>query len=492
MSGAAGKFQQRHAKTAPLMRSMTARLYGLLLLATSVVWLSGMAWIYSGSRQELERVLDARLEEATRMVGSLIESADVKVTTEVSGVRVPKQSSPIQTLETNFQLACQIWSIDGRLVGKSSAAPMTQLTHVSSGYSNQDINGTRWRVFAREDLGRGVRVLVGDSVSHRERLVRELMWGLAGPGLFVLAILSGLIWLAIRQGLAPLRRLTDAVAGRNADDLSALDIGKSPAEIRPVVDGLNDLFQKVVTAREHERSVTAFAAHELRTPLAGLRTQVQIALATGDAATRATALKNALIAADRTTRMAKQLLALAQIDATDARGPQEWIDAGARLRAICDELKTQDNPSPALIDDGLFGCKIMANPDAFHVAARNLMENAIQHSGSREPVRWSLSKSETSALITLDDDGPGIPSEELDRVTQRFFRGRHKSPVGSGLGLSIVETALEKDGMSLRLQSRKPGPGLRAQIVVAAQRVMEAGHPACAEHPATAADATSG
>src|SRR5690349_20254764 len=126
------------------MRSMTARLYGLLLLATSVVWLSGMAWIYSGSRQELERVLDARLEEATRMVGSLIESSDFKVTGEVSGVRVPKQSTPIQKLETNFQLACQIWSIDGRLVGKSSAAPMTQLTHVSSGYSNQDINGTRW------------------------------------------------------------------------------------------------------------------------------------------------------------------------------------------------------------------------------------------------------------------------------------------------------------------------------------------------------------
>lgn len=455
------------------MKSMTARLYGLLLLATSVVWLSGMAWIYSGSRQELERVLDARLEEATRMVSSLMESADVKVTSGVSGVRVPKQSTPVKVLETNFQLACQIWSIDGRLMGKSSEAPMTQLTHFSSGYSNQNINGTLWRVFAREDRERGTRVLVGDSISHRERLVRELMWGLAGPGLVVLMILSGLIWLAIREGLAPLRRLTEAVAGRNADDLGALDIGRSPAEIRPVVDGLNDLFQKVVTAREHERSVTAFAAHELRTPLAGLRTQVQIALAAADPATRETALKNAMTAADRTTRMAKQLLALAQIDAADRQAPQEWIDAGARLRTICEELKTQDNPAPAVIDDCLFGYKIMANPDAFHVAARNLTENAIQHTANSEPVRWSLTQSETAALITLDDDGPGIPAEELDRVTQRFFRGRHKSAVGSGLGLSIAETALGKDGMSLRLQGRESGRGLRAQIVIAAQRVAQ-------------------
>lgn len=459
------------------MRSMTARLYGLLLLATSIVWLCGIAWIYSGSRQELERVLDARLEEATRMVGSLIESANVQVTTGISGVRVPKQSIPLQKLETNFQLACQIWSIDGQLVGKSSEAPMTQLTNVTSGYSNQDINGTRWRVFASENRDRGIRVLVGDNIGHRERLVRELMWGLAGPGLVVLMILSGLIWLAIREGLAPLRRLTEAVAGRNADDLSALDIGRSPREIRPVVDGLNDLFRKVVTAREHERSVTAFAAHELRTPLAGLRTQVQIALAAPDPATRETALKNAITAVDRTTRMAKQLLALAQIDAADPDGPQEWIDAGARLRAICEELKTKEHPAPALIDEGLFGCKIKANPDAFHVAARNLTENAIQYARSGEPIRWSLSRSDTAALITLEDDGPGIPRDELEQVTQRFFRGRHKSPVGSGLGLSIAETALEKDGMSLRLQSRDPEPGLRAQIVVATHRVLPAERP---------------
>lgn len=456
---------------------MTARLYGLLLVATSIVWLSGMAWIYSGSRKELERVLDARLEEATIMVGSLISSADVKVTTGVSGVRVAKQSTPVQSIESKFKLACQVWSIDGQLVGKSSEAPLTQLTHVTSGYSNQTIDDTRWRVYAREDSARGLRILVGDSIAHRERLVRELIWGLAVPGLVVLLVLSGLIWLAIRQGLAPLRRLSEAVAGRNADDLSPLEIGRNPAEVRPVVDGLNDLFQKVVTAREHERSVTAYAAHELRTPLAGLRTQVQIALAAPDAATRDAALRNAMTAADRTTRMAKQLLALAQLDAAGAQAPQEWIDAGARLKAICDELKSQSNPAPAVIDEALFGCKIMANPDAFHVAVRNLVENAIQHTPSSAPVRWALSNAGDDAIITLDDDGPGIPPEELDKVTQRFFRGRHKSAVGSGLGLSIAETALQNDGMSLRLLNRATGKGLQAQIVIAARRVLYAACP---------------
>ena len=453
------------------MKSINARLFALLLVATSLVWFLGMAWIYSGSRQELERVLDARLEEATRMVNSLVDSADLNVTNGVSGVRVPNRSTAPLSGSTDFRLACQVWSIDGRLVGKSSDAPSTQLTHVSSGYSNQEINGTKWRVYAREDRERGIRVLVGDNIEHRERLVRELIWGLAGPGIVVLGVLSALIWIAIREGLSPLRRLARVLKRRDANELEPIDIGRTPSEIRPVVDALNGLFKRVVVAREHERSVTAFAAHELRTPLAGLRTQVQVALAAADAPTRDNALRNALISVDKTTRLARQLLALAQVDAADKQAPQEWIDAGARLRTICDDLRTKENPAPAAIDEGLFGCMMRVNPDAFHAAVRNLTENAIQHGGDSGPVRWFLMRTETAALLTLDDNGPGIPDDEIGVVTKRFFRGRHKSVLGSGLGLSIAETALENDGLSLKLENRLPEPGLRAQIVIDAQRV---------------------
>ncbi|MBX9862916.1 MAG: sensor histidine kinase N-terminal domain-containing protein [Hyphomicrobium sp.] len=468
------------------MNSISARLFTLILLATTLVWSLGMAWIYSGSKLELERVLDARLEEATRMVNSLIDSADFTVTNAVSGVRVPNRSTAPVSGITDFKLACQVWSIDGRLVGKSSAAPNTQLTQSSSGFSNQDINGTHWRVYAREDRERGVRVLVGDNIAHRERLVRELIWGLAVPGIVVLAVLSGLIWIAIRQGLAPLSRLTHVVERRSGDELEPIEIGSTASEIRPVVDALNGHLQKVIVAREHERSVTAFAAHELRTPLAGLRTQVQIALAAADPAMRDAALKNALVAADRTTRMARQLLSLAQIDAGAGKAPQDWIDAGTRLRAICDELRTKENTAPATVDDALYGCRIRVNPDAFHLAARNLTENAIQHSRSVEPVRWTLVKGDKHFAIALDDGGPGIPDDEIGMVTKRFFRGRHKCAVGSGLGLSIVETALDKDGLSLRLENRHSPAGLRASILIDAARIELQARPRAGEPPAGA------
>lgn len=452
------------------MKSMTGRLFGLLLLATGIVWICGMVWIYSGNRKELERVLDVRLEEATRMVSSLMGDAGVHVTSGVSGARMANQTVPISQLDT-FRLACQIWSIDGRLVGKSDDAPATQLTHVSSGYSNQVINGTRWRVFAHEDRDRGFRILVGDSIAHRERLVRGLMWGLAIPGLIVLGVLSALIWFALREGLEPLRRLTATLASRSPDALGPLEIGKSPSEIRPVVDALNNLFERVVAAREHERSVTAFAAHELRTPLAGLRTQVQVALAATDTGTRSNALHNALIAADRTNRMATQLLAMAHVDASESNAPQEWVNAGAKLRAILNELRAFDREAVPVIDELLFRCRIRVTPDAFHMTLRNLTENALQHTPDNAPLRWSLIPGSHRVLLTLEDSGPGIPEDEMHMVMQRFFRGRNKSAIGSGLGLAIAQTALEKDGFSLHLENRTPDPGLRAQIIISSERV---------------------
>lgn len=453
------------------MNSLTVRLFGLLLIATGLVWLSGIVWIYAGSRQELERVLDARLEEASRMVSSLIENADVKVSTGVSGLRIAQSSSAIaDRVKTEFELACQIWSIDGRLVGRSTHAPMAALTTASNGFSEQQIGDTRWRVYAHEDSTRGLRVLIGDSIDRRERLVRGLVHGLVVPGVVVFALLTGLIWIAIRKGLGPLHRLTEAVDSRDPDELAPIDIGHTPREINPVVNALNELFSKVVSAREHERSVTAYAAHELKTPLAGLRTQVQVALAANDPDTRDAALKNAIVAVDQTTRMARQLLALAEIEAGSNLPHREWMDAGKRLLLVTAELERPRPATSPAVSPELASFEILVNPDAFHIAARNLAENALQHSPLNSTARWTLRLDDAAFLIAMEDAGPGIPPEEIPLVTQRFYRGRNKTGIGSGLGLAIAKTALEKDGLALRLEARSPEPGLRASIVISRER----------------------
>src|SRR5258707_11758657 len=126
-----------------------------------------------------------------------------------------------------------------------------------------------------------------------------------------------LIWPSLNRGLRPLRSMAFELQGRNADDMSPIESDRVLSEIRPVVASLNGLFSKVESARQHEREITAFAAHELRTPLAGLRTQAQIAIATTDSTARDTALSQILVAVDRTTRLVRQLLSIAKLDASD-------------------------------------------------------------------------------------------------------------------------------------------------------------------------------
>jgi two-component system sensor histidine kinase QseC len=213
------------------------------------------------------------------------------------------------------QFSCQICSLDGHLVARSSGAPDRSLAEDQEGYADRTLQGEVWRVYTIVDHVKGVRVAVGDRIGLRDRLVRDILAGLIAPALLIAPILGLLIWLALARGLAPLKTVTDEIAGRDGEDMRPISPHSAPEEIRPLTTALNALFSKVETARRHEREVTAFAAHELRTPLAGLKTQSQVALATPDGPSREKALRHIVTSVDRTSRIVRQLLALATLEA---------------------------------------------------------------------------------------------------------------------------------------------------------------------------------
>ena len=441
------------------MSSLRKRLFMMLAAATSLIWLGAAGWIYVQTRGEIEQVLDARLQEAARMVSSLV--ANSQVAQSQGAIALPVQQEP---LSYQRQLACQLWSFDGRLLGRSSGAPEVYMSDLSSGFSEKIIGGEVWRVYAVEDTAKGMRVLVGDRIGLRERLVAHLIEGLLIPGLLIVPLLGLLIWTSIEQGLRPLSVLADSLRSRGADDTSQIHAGASPTEIRPVIDALNGLFAKLATALKHERDVTAFAAHELRTPLAGLKTQAQVALAATDLTTKEAALRQILVAVDRTARLVHQLLALAKLDASlDIEHEHEHeVNVFALLEEIVAAAKTTQGDRGVYVDPRLGRVIIRANRELAALALRNLHENALTYTPDDGTVRWGLGVCGTT--IFVQDEGPGIPKEELPFVMDRFFRGRHKSLLGSGLGLAIVELALRRIGATLRLRNRSDGHGLLAEI----------------------------
>jgi two-component system sensor histidine kinase QseC len=251
------------------------------------------------------------------------------------------------------------------------------------------------------------------------------------------------------------------IAARDGEDMRPVAVDHAPSEVRPLLDALNSLFAKVEAARQHERDLTAFAAHELRTPLAGLKTQAQIALAAPDATIRDDALRQILISVERSARLVRQLLALARLEAAPAqKPPEEAVHVGQMLREIVHQA-----PAPAglsvPLDPALDDLALKVDREALHLVLRNLHENALQHVPADGTIRWRR----VPQGVCVEDDGPGIPVDELPRVTERFFRGRNKSLSGSGLGLTIASLAATRMGARLELLNRDDAPGLRVSLL---------------------------
>lgn len=458
------------------MPSIKSRLFVILILATGMIWLSAALWILASTQRRVEQVLDARLVEAARMVSSLMRDTDGAFEGALRAPAAGEILAPQGLPGYERQLSCQIWSLDGRLLGASAGAPGGRLGGHASGFSTATVDGEQWRVFALEDPARGVRILVGDNLKVRNNLVADLLRGLLVPALMTMPALVALIWVSLSRGLRPLRQIAESLSGRGPDDLAPLAVRPAASELRPVIAALNGLFAKLAEARDRERQFTAFAAHELRTPLAGLRTQAQVALAAGgDEAVRTGALKQILLAVDRTARLVRQLLELSRLDSYGAEaqpGRPDPLDLAATLNRLADELKPLRRARSIDIEiaPSVAGAALAMDASLFEIATRNLLENAVQHAPAASTVRVTAARGVDEASITVADEGPGIPADEIELVRERFFRGRHKSDAGSGLGLAIVDLALRQGGASLRLRNRAEG-GLAADIVVPPTRL---------------------
>ncbi len=440
------------------MTSLRARLFLILVLATGAIWLSAVGWIYLGSQAKLESVLDTRLQEAATMVHSLV--AQGNLTTAAATLDTPTA----QPVSYARQLSCQIWSLSGDLLAHSSGAPGQKLSDSASGFSERLVDGELWRVFAIDDPEKGLRVLVGDRLGLRDRLVTDLIAGLLAPLLLVLPLLGLLIWACLGQGLRPLMAMAAQIKARGPDDMSTIDDARAPAEVRPLSEALNGLLAKVEAARRHERDVTAFAAHELRTPLAGLKTQAQIALATPDAPVRDGALRQIIVSVDRTARLVRQLLILARLDA----GATGAVGQSVNIGRLLDEIVAGQSDAGAhriSVDPHLHRVEVTAEAEALGLALRNLLENALQHTPPGGAVTLRLDDGPPRTLV-IEDDGPGIPPEELPLVTQRFYRGQGSRAAGTGLGLAIADVALARAGSRLMLENRTDHPGLRATLAL--------------------------
>ena len=423
--------------------SLQGRLALALGLGLTVLWLV-TAWATATLlHSEMNEVVDSTLEETAQRILPLVV-VDI-ISREEEGV-----SQRIATLREHEEFFTYIVRDDqGRVLIRSHAAEDADFP-VFDGMGFRQT--ATHRLYYDAALQGTITIAVAEPLSHRAEVSREVLIGLALPLIVIIPFgLFGVFWI-VQRSLSPVRRFSNALASRGAQDLSAVVDRSLPDEIKPVAKAVNEVLDRLERALVAERSFTSNAAHELRTPVAAALAQTQrLMTETSDtiAAGRASEIEVAL---KRLTRLSEKLMQLAR-----AEGGRLRSDALSDLCPVLNMVLADFDSTAGLvrIQRTLPTDPVLSNldPDAFAIVVRNLVENALRHGSSDTPVKLLLTGDGTLRVI---NDGPPVAPEALAQLTARFERGPTNA-LGSGLGLAIVKAIA--DGTQAKLAFHSPAQG---------------------------------
>ncbi|OOF63978.1 quorum sensing histidine kinase QseC [Rodentibacter sp. Ppn85] len=431
-------------------KSLKFRLMGGLFLIALFVWLISTFVAWKVAKKEAYDVFDAQQ----------ILFAERLATSDLQNILLDKTNfnhggfKPLKRKYDDDALAFAIFSKTGeRLLSDGDNGDnfiFSNKEGFSSAYIENDDD--KWRIYWLPVAQGELRIAVGQEIEYREELVNKMVFGQTAIWFASLPFLLAVVFYLIHKALNPINQLSREVLRRKPGDVSLLDTSNVPAEILPLVKNLNQFFDRTSTMLKRERRFTSDAAHELRSPLAALRIQTEVAqLAGDDKVMREQALSNLTLGIDRANQLIEQLLTLSRLDnlkELDELQPIKWQEIipslisefyfNAQKRNI--ELSFEEKSQPQTRN----GQPILATQ-----MLRNLLDNAIKYAQPGALVKVVLFKEK----IIVEDNGCGVSETDLARLGQRFYRPAGQNEKGSGLGLSIVFRIAELHHYKVRLEN---------------------------------------
>ncbi len=421
------------------LRSLQGRLIALLLTVVTGLWVAAAALTWIDARRELGELLDSHLAQAA----ALLVAQQVREIDEDALADAPN------LFRYATHVAFQVWNGD-QLMLHSANAPHTPLSMREQGFETRTIHGEQWRIFAAHGGAQDLQVYVGERIEARDDILATISRNLLVPLTLVLPLLGLGTWWAVRAATRPMRKLSALLAARSPSALMALPTGNAPSEMEPLLAALNGLFERVANLLEAERRFTADAAHELRTPIAAIRIQAQVALGSAHQEERTGALRATIAGCDRASHLVDQLLQLARLE--NATVPPGTADLAALARDCLANL------SPAALARAQTvelvappQCVVTGDSALLGILIRNLGDNAIRYSGSGARICFTVADGVQPELL-VDDSGPGLLPAERARLGERFFRVLGSEETGSGLGWSIVQRIARVHGLTIEVK----------------------------------------
>lgn len=452
--------EPRPAPRPAAVMSLQRRLLIYLLVCAPLVW--GTALLIS--------IRQARLE-----VNELFDSEIIRFARQVQATLHPQPGppddapGPVREGAADMRdLVIGMWDGEDRPRLSDREGVELPLLRGTEGFVDLVLEGDDWRVYYLPSRPGGWRVAVGQRAIERDEMSYGMSLGQVLPWLLMLPVLLLAMAWAVRASLAPLRRLTGDLERREAADLQPLAEAPTPVELRPMVDAINGLLQRIRAAFERERRFTADAAHELRTPLAVLRAQWDVVRRARGEAERREAEAQLSAGIDRLDRLVMQMLALSRVEAREAAAPSreaiDWRPLVEQVASDCLPLAARRRVELAVeglpeADAAVPTFPLRGDPALLAVMLRNLLDNALRYATPSTTVQLRFG----ADGLEVENAGVRLAPDQLARLGERFSRPDGQEEGGSGLGLSIASRVARRHALDLSWQPGSQG-GLRVTV----------------------------
>jgi two-component system, OmpR family, sensor histidine kinase TctE len=422
--------------------------------------------LYRGALASINTAYDRSLLASARTIGELLELQGDQLRVEV-----PYTALEVFDAGNKGRLYYRIAGFDGRflsgyedLPAYGRKPPMRSPYAALVDFYDAEFRGQPVRMaalyqpVASADVRGMALVQVAETLEIRQALARQILIDTLVRQALLITVVALITWWVVTRALRPVHTLSTHLNERADNDLSPVRVPRLPLELAPVVAAVNDLMQRLQGLMEHQRQFVRDASHQLRTPLAVLKTQVRNALDAppGEAVPRA-ALTDMQGTVERAIRLANQMLALAKVEQVQAQGPLQRLSLDEAVREVALDLST-------LVGDKALEFELRAEPAQvwghgwmLRELTRNLLHNAIRETPAAAALLVAVQARPGGARLTVSDTGPGLAEAQRERLFEPFHSG-HPSE-GSGLGLAICRRICDALGARLHLSNRLDGAG---------------------------------
>lgn len=448
-------------------RSLTARLLRSLVLPIAFTILAVVAYGFWSATAEINAVYDSQLVTSANVLWLTDredDDPDAPLPDEEIDKRIINLNDIDATPLTKYAgwRAFRVWK-HGALVLHSDNARPESVPPGEKGFANFKIGEDEWRSYTLYVPHDKTIVEVAERRAARGQLITDIAMGLLWPLLLTIPFIGLFIWRALNSGLIDLRRLAETLKLRSPDDRTPITVDPLPLELQPLARGLNQLLEKLEASLAHERTFMDNAAHELRTPLAALSIQADVARNAKTAYEKQTALDDVAAGVARAAKLVDQMLMLGRLrHQLKPLAPHTLTPLVREVIKDYVPLALQKHIELSLTGDEQLTA--ITQPDLLRILLSNLIDNAVKYTPERGSISVDVTTENLHPCLRIRDSGPGIPGNERTKVFDRFYRLQEQAQVGSGLGLAIVKLVAELLQVEVVLADA-PGGGLQVDLV---------------------------